>query len=288
MRFGITILPELPWHEAEPRWRAAEDLGFDHAWTYDHLGWRDLVEGPWFDAVPTLAAAATVTSTIRLGTHVASPNFRHPVAFAREVTALDDISGGRLLLAVGAGGQGFDSTVLGQAPLTGRQRIDRYAEFVELLDRVLCSPSTTWSGHYYSALDARSTPGSLQSPRVPYIVAGNAPRSIALAARFGDGWMTTGDTAATDLEAWWAAVAERAARFDEALDREGRSAEQISRYVSLDAAPRYSLESVEAFTDAVGRAEELGFTDVTSHWPRPSGWYAGEESVLEAVAARFM
>src|SRR5262249_41277980 len=147
----------------------------------------------------------------------------------------------------------FDSTVLGQAPLTGRQRIDRFSEFVELLDRVLRSPSTTWSGRYYSAVDARSTPGSLQSPRVPFIVAGHAPRSIALAARFGDGWITTGESGASDLEAWWAAVAERCARFDEALERAGRTSEDISRYVSLDAAPRYSLESVEAFADAAGR-----------------------------------
>src|SRR5262249_13835763 len=135
MRFGIVILQEYRWAEAHRLWRRAEDLGFDHAWTYDHLRLPDLLEGPAFDgvtAVTTLTAAAIVTSRIRLGTHVASPNFRHPVTFAREVTALDDISGGRLLLGLGAGGLGFDSDVLGQAPLSGRERIDRFSEFVEL------------------------------------------------------------------------------------------------------------------------------------------------------------
>lgn len=122
MRFGIVILPEHRWSDAERRWRRAEELGFDHAWTYDHIGWRDLVDGPWFDAVPTLTAAALVTSRIRLGTHVASANFRHPVPFARQVTALDDISRGRFILGVGAGGAGFDSTVLAQPQLTGRAR----------------------------------------------------------------------------------------------------------------------------------------------------------------------
>src|SRR3954470_2577398 len=115
MRIGIVILPDQRWSVAGRRWQRAEEYGFDHAWTYDHLGWRDLVDGPWFDAVPTLTAAATVTSRIRLGTHVASANFRHPAVFAREVTALDDISGGRFVLGVGAGGQGFDAAVLGQA-----------------------------------------------------------------------------------------------------------------------------------------------------------------------------
>ena len=100
------ILPEYRWLLAEQKWRAAESYGFDHAWTYDHIGWRSLVDGPWFDAVPTLTAAAMVTRRIRLGTMVASPNFRHPVPFARSLLAIDDISSGRLILGVGAGSPG--------------------------------------------------------------------------------------------------------------------------------------------------------------------------------------
>jgi hypothetical protein len=59
----------------------------------------------------------------------------------------------------------------------------------------------------------------------------------------------------------------------------------VDRYLSLDAAPVFSLSSAGYFAEAVGRAGELGFTDVLTHWPRPSGWYAGDEAVLEAVAA---
>ena len=150
MRFGIVILPELRWAQAQHRWRRAEELGFDHAWTYDHLGWRDLVEGPWFDAVPTLTAAAMVTSRIRLGTLVASANFRHPVPFTREITALDDISGGRLLLGLGAGGLGFDSTVLGGEPLPPKERVARFREFVELLDHLLLHERDDLEGHVTS------------------------------------------------------------------------------------------------------------------------------------------
>src|SRR6267154_2416982 len=102
VRFGIIILADQRWQDSVRRWRLAEDYGFDHAWTYDHLGWRSLVDGPWFDAVPTLTAAAMVTSRIRLGTMVASPNFRNPVPFARDLTGLDDISAGRLTVGVGA------------------------------------------------------------------------------------------------------------------------------------------------------------------------------------------
>ena len=279
MRIGIVILPDERWSVAGRRWRLAEEYGFDHAWTYDHLGWRDLVDGPWFDAVPTLTAAAMVTRRIRLGTFVASPNFRHPVHFTREITALDDISQGRLLLGVGAGGTGFDSAVLGAAELTPKERVDRFAEFLELLTRLLENDKADFTGTYYSAVDARSIPGPVQQPRPPLVVAANGPRALRLAARYGDGWVTTGAQAVDDEAAWWRSVAEVSAKFtDAAGDR------KVDRYLNLDSSPVLSLSSVEAFTDAVGRAAELGFTDVLTHWPRKSSWYAGDERILEAVA----
>lgn len=63
MRIGIVILPDTRRPEAARRWQRAEEYGFVHAWTYDHLGWRHYVDGPWFGAVPTLAAAAAHTTT---------------------------------------------------------------------------------------------------------------------------------------------------------------------------------------------------------------------------------
>src|SRR4051794_20256279 len=142
-----------------------------------------------------------VTSRIRLGTYVASPNFRHPAHFAREVTALDDISGGRLLLGLGAGGTGFDSAVLGEPELTARRRVDRFAEFVDLLGTILANPATTCHGEWYQAVDARSIPGPLQQPRPPFIVAANGPRMLGIAARHGDGWVTTGPQS-DDEQSW--------------------------------------------------------------------------------------
>src|SRR3954452_13050828 len=151
VRVGIVILPELRWAEAQQRWRRAEQYGFAHAWTYEHLAWRDLADGPWFDAMTTLTAAALATSRIRLGTLVASANFRHPVHFAREITALDDISDGRLTLGIGAGAAApsFDALVLGRPPLEPRARADRFEEFVELLDALLRNDRVSWRGSYF-------------------------------------------------------------------------------------------------------------------------------------------
>src|SRR5881227_993731 len=132
VRLGVVILPELRWPAARSLWRRAEELGFAHAWTYDHLAWRSLRDSAWFGAVPTLTAAAMATERIRLGTLVASPNFRHPVPLAKELMTLDDISGGRLTLGIGAGGEGWDATMLGHPAWSRPERADRFAEFVGL------------------------------------------------------------------------------------------------------------------------------------------------------------
>ncbi|MGQ0839656.1 LLM class flavin-dependent oxidoreductase [Actinokineospora sp.] len=288
MRVGIVILPEHRWWAAEPRWRGAETYGFDHVWTYDHLGWRTLVDGPWFDAVPTLTAAAMVTSTIRLGTFVVSPHFRHPVPFARQLLALDDISDGRFMLGLGSGASGaggYDRTVMGGPEVTPRQVSDRFAEFVELTDSLLVRPRTDHSGEYYQAVAARNAPGCVQRPRLPFLVAANGPKAMRVAARFGQGWVTTGRPGADSVAAWWRNVAECADRFDEVLAAHGRDRSTVDRYVSVDASPLFALESVGAFREHLGRAAELGFTDVVTHWPRADGPYAGRETVLEEVAA---
>src|SRR6188472_3844354 len=207
-------------------------MGFDHAWTYDHLVWGGLPDSPVFAFAPTLALASTVTSTIGLGVFVASPNFRHPYVLARDAITLDDASGGRFLLGVGAGGD-LDSGILGESrPL--KERVDRFHEFTGLLDRLLREDHVDHDGEFYATRDARTLPEPVRE-RVPLVVAGNGPRSVSLAARLGDAWA------------------------------------------------RYALESVELYAEMAGRAAELGFTDVVTHWPRPDGPYAGSEATLEAA-----
>lgn len=180
MRAGITILPEYRWAEAKPRWQAAEAYGFAHAWTFDHLGWGPLVGGPWFGSVPTLSAAALATSRIGLGFMVASPNFRHPVSFAKDVTALDDLSDGRLTVGVGAGGvDGYDVDVFGGTTKAASPS-RRYEEFVELLDALLTTDGVDYSGEYYTAVGARNAPGCVQRPRTPFVLAANGPKALAL------------------------------------------------------------------------------------------------------------
>jgi len=290
MRFGIVILPQFDWPDAARYWRAAEAYGFDHAWTYDHLAWRSLAGERWHATIPTLTAAATVTERIGLGTFVSHPNYRHPVTLAKDIATVDQIAGGRVLLGIGSGGTGFDARVLGQPELTPLQRADRFEEFVHGLDALLRfeepgGAGISFSGDWFTADGARMVGEPAQRPRMPLHLAANGPRGLALVASVADGWITTGgDDDGTD--AWWRGVARLVERLDAACAAAGREPATVARTLSLDSEARFSLASVDAFDDAVGRARELGFTDVVSHWPRPTGIYAGDERVLDEVADR--
>lgn len=280
MRHGVLILPEHSWPRARDRWMLAERLGFAHAWTYDHLMWRWFAERPWFSAVPGLAAAAAVTDRIGLGTLVASPHFRHPVSFAKELVSLDDIAPGRMVCGVGAGAPGFDESLQGGPVLSPRERADRFGEFVSLLHRLLHERRTTYTGQWFSAHDAVVLP----KPRaMPLAVAAAGPRGMALAARYADIWVTSGppnvfeqdrfDRVAPLLEKQMAAL-------DEACAAQGRDPAGLRRLLLTDGAVGGVLESTGSYEDASGLFADLGFTDLVVHWPRPGPPFEGDEQVL--------
>ena len=285
MRFGLTILTDLPWAEAAPRWRAVEEMGFDHAWTYDHLVWGGLPESPWTGALPTLAAAAASTERIGLGTLVSAPNFRHPYPFLRDVQALEGIADGRLLLGLGVGGD-RDATVLGAHELSTGERVERFQEFVTLLGRLRDEDHVDADGRWFATRDARTLP---PLRRTPFLVAANGPRSLRFSARVGDGWVTTGPSGATTLEEWYDGLTRARDTYDEALAEAGRVPADLPRYLLADTsragAAGFALASVGAFEEMAGRAAALGFTDLVTHWPRAEAPYAGDVRVLEQVAA---
>ncbi|MGV9265419.1 LLM class flavin-dependent oxidoreductase [Kitasatospora sp. NPDC003701] len=287
MRLSTVILPIHRWSEGQKIWRRAEDLGFHAAYTYDHLSWRSFRDEPWFGAVPTLTAAATATERLRLGTLVTSPNFRHPVTLAKEIVSLDDVSGGRLTLGIGAGGTGFDATAMGQEAWSPKERADRFGEFLPLLDELLRTDATTREGTYYSAVEARNIPGCVQRPRVPFYVAATGPRGLRLAAGYGQGWVTYGDPkgpADVPVEQAPAVIAAQLAKLTTACEAAGRDVAELEKVLLQGSTAEKPLQSLDAFVDWAGTYRELGITELVVHWPVPDSIFANDLAVFERIA----
>jgi len=171
--------------------KAAEDLGYDAYFRSDHylaMGVPGL-PGP-SDAWLTLAALARETSRIRLGTLVTPATFRQPGPLAISVAQVDQMSGGRAELGLGAGWFGPEHTAYGIPFPDMGERFDRFAEQVEIIDGLLRTPDAgtySFDGKHYQLTDSPALPKPVQSPRPPIILGGSGKkRSAALAARYAD------------------------------------------------------------------------------------------------------
>ncbi len=283
------ILPTDRWQSARQQWQWADAAGFSTAWTYDHIRWSGLPEGPWHAAVPVLAAAAAVTERVRLGTLVASPNFRHPVTLAREALALDDVSGGRFDLGLGPGSEGHDATALGQERWPPAERLARFESFLEVLAPIVRGghgTTTSVRTDHYAADEAPSTPGSIQQP-LPLTIAAGGPRGMRLAARYGQQWVTVGPTGRgprtpdTVLEA----VRRQVPLLEDACRAEGRDPSDVGK-VLLFMPTEPPITSADQFDDLVAPYAELGFDQVVLHHPAQTGPFGGDVAAFEEIAAR--
>ncbi len=291
MRLGVLLMPTDPWPETVAHARRLEAMGFHHLWVYDHLTWQRYQDRDWYGIYTWLAALAASTERVGLGTMVANPNIRHPYHLAKDAMTIDQISAGRMILGLGAGGTGFDANVFGQSALSPGQRIDRLAEYVEVVDGLLRGTLTDHTGDWYRISGARMAPGCVQRPRVPLALAAGGPRALALAARYAEGWITFGDNSGRDLspEGTERAVRAQSASLDEACAAVGRDPGELARYYLVGNTAERPLSSVDAFEDFCGRYGALGFTDIVFHHPRPDDqvWTEPVE-IVERIAERML
>lgn len=289
MRIGLVVLPSDRWREAQMQWKWADDAGFGTAWTYDHIRWGGMPDGPWHAAVPVLAAAAAITSRIRLGTLVATPNFRHPVTLARDALALDDISGGRLDLGLGPGSEGFDAGVLGQAPWSPSERLERFSEFLSVLKPIVEGPAstrTTRQTEHYAASEAPSTPGAVQRP-LPLTIAAGGRRGLELAARYGRNWVTIGPTGPVERtpETVLDAVRRQVDALVETCASIGRDQATLGRILLwMPYEPR--ITTADQFEELAAPYLDLGFDQIVLHHPDQTGPFGGNVAAFEEIARR--
>ena len=178
-RFGISS----PGATDSAAWGAfARDVkrrGFSTLLMADHL--TDSLE-----PLPTLAAAATATSTLRLGTFVLNNDFRHPVLVARESLTIDALSGGRFELGLGAGHMRAEYDEVGLTFDDGDTRVSRLEEAVAIVEPLLRGEAATFEGSHYRVRGHRAFPAPAHGHHVPLLVGGNGERVHTLAAHSAD------------------------------------------------------------------------------------------------------
>jgi alkanesulfonate monooxygenase SsuD/methylene tetrahydromethanopterin reductase-like flavin-dependent oxidoreductase (luciferase family) len=273
LRFQVLVLPNAPWSELLTRFKYVEDLGFDVATTADHfVDWNNPAV-PWLEAWTVLAAVARETTRVRLATYVSQIPLRNPAMLARQALTVDHISSGRLEIGLGTGlpiDPAYD--MIGIPNWESRERVARFNEYVEIVDRLLSNEKSSYEGRYYRVKDAMMNPRPIQRPRPPLVIAALGPAMLRHAARYADNWNSL--SFAGSFERQLAETAERAARIDDACAAIGRDPSSLRRsYLMFDPSSRASggriayYESADAFVDMAGPLTELGMSELGLYFP---------------------
>ncbi len=193
MRYGIVVPNNLGVEDPNDVVRLgvlAEELGFDSVWVNHHIlhvGYvkKRLGTQPYQDALVTLTWLASKTARIGLGTSVLVMPYLHPMALAKQLATLDQLSGGRLTVGLGAGSLPEENAALG-VPYETRGRFCN--EFVQVLRKLWTEDDASFEGEFFSFANMCSSPKPLQDPHPLIVIGGNRPAALQRVARFGDGW----------------------------------------------------------------------------------------------------
>ena len=243
---GIAALREI--------WAIADDAGFDGCWVFDHLAPMGPDRtGDVFDGWTLLAAMAEATTRVRIGCLVSGTTNRHPGTFAKIAATVDHLSGGRLDVGLGAGGDAFTDAMMGTPTPPPVERVERLAETCEILSLLWTRPVTDYPGRHYTLTGARSDPKP-QQPRPPLWLGSSGEKlGLRVVAQHADVWLNAAlpGTEITELQRLSRVLDEHCA----AVGRDPatvRRAAQFRLPSDADSAVRLARSYVEAgFTELV-------------------------------------
>ncbi|MGZ8601045.1 MAG: TIGR03619 family F420-dependent LLM class oxidoreductase [Actinomycetota bacterium] len=233
MARSVRVGVQLPEVEREVRWpeylamaTTAERVGFDSVWVGDHLLYRGDARperGPW-EAWTTLAAIAAVTERVELGPLVACAGFHAPAMLAKQAATVDEISGGRLVLALGAG---WNETEFRAFGFPFDRRASRFEESFEVIRRLVAGERVTLHGDHVQVDDAVLLPPPARRPRL--MIGSTGRRVLTVAIPHVDAWNTWFDWYGNTPQGF----AARSAEIDEIAVEVGRDPAEIERSACL-------------------------------------------------------
>ncbi len=229
LRVGVQ-LPEVErdvrWAEYEAMALAAEEVGFDSIWLGDHLLYRGdgrPERGSW-EAWTLLSALAAVTSRVRLGPLVACASFHAPGLIAKMAATIDEVSGGRLMLGLGAGWNEVEYRAFG---FPYDHRISRFEESFEIVRRLVAGERVTLEGRFWQVEDVVLLPRPAR--RIPLMVGSNGDRMLSITLPYVDAWNTWYASYGNTVEGF----AELNARIDAAAAEAGRDPGHVARSTAV-------------------------------------------------------
>jgi alkanesulfonate monooxygenase SsuD/methylene tetrahydromethanopterin reductase-like flavin-dependent oxidoreductase (luciferase family) len=284
LRFLSGMNPVLPWDELLRRHKHLEKLDFDLAGVADHFVHWAGAQTPWLEGWTLLAALAAQTSRIRLATWVIQIPLRNPGLLARQALTVDHISHGRLELGLGIGLTTDPSiAMLGLPNWSYPERVARFKEYVEIVDRLLSNEITTYTGKFYQIEGARMDPRPVQRPRPPIVIAANGPVMLKRAAELADNWNTI--SYAPTLDEQLAETRQRMRAVDAHCAAIGRNPTSLRRsYLVLDAVRYY--DSTQIFGDTMRRFIEIGISEIGIGYPRDPAQLPIFEAIAREVIPR--
>jgi len=189
--FGIqTGQQDVTYTDLVAIWKEAEALGFDSAWVWDHFApIRGSINGPALEGWTLLSALATQTSKLRIGTLVTGNTYRNPALLAKMATTVDQISGGRVYLGIGAAWFEAEHRAYGFPFYSAQERAERLGEALEVITRLWTVDHPSFTGKYYVLDKAPFNPPPVQKPHPPIVIGGKGKKWIMpLVAKYADGW----------------------------------------------------------------------------------------------------
>ncbi len=287
-RFVVAAMQDVSWTEMVERWQRLDAMGLDGAMLADHFVNYEHPKGNWYEGWTMLAALAAVTKNIRVSILSSSP-WRNPAFLARQAMTVDHISNGRLDLGLGAGAPGVldpSYTMTGTPDYLPKERVDRFCEYIEIVDQLLRNSQVTFKGKYYQMNGTIMNPRPLQTPRPPIMVGGNGPRMLKIAARFADTWNTFGGLQVKTHKEMLELTRQRNQRLDEYCLEIGREPATLRRSVFIFTDEEYrQLYGVPGmFETIVKNYQVIGINEIIFIYPFvPEIMPMFEKIVYEAI-----
>jgi len=259
LRFGVQLQAQrTSWDDFVAALGAIEELGFDSAWTFDHLlPFSGADDGPCFETLTTLAAMAVLTARVRVGALVNGVLYRDPATLAKSAALVDQISGGRLEFTLGAAWaeREFRAYGLPFPPLA--ERYGRLDEALQIVKSLWSEQRTTFEGRHYRIENAPCEPKPLQRPHPPITVGGSGLGALRLAAKHATGWNMIGPPDK---------VAERAALLRGCCEAAGTDFGEIELSVHPQLALARTHEDAERLASRIAASHDQDLEAQRGNW----------------------